>query len=139
MPPSLLNQQGQMSNAEVLRIAEQAPHFLRKNPRAYSLSPLEPLLSVAESTDTWTEYENLLLACLRTGNDKAAGECLERIMFRFDEKDERVMALRGMVKEAVAADDAALEAILKEYEIVLKDNDANVVSILYSGRCRIFD
>lgn len=134
MAPSLLSQQGQMSNAEVLRVAEQAPQFLRKNPRAYTSSPLEPLLSVAESTDTWTEYENLLLACLRTGNDKAAGECLERIMFRFDEKDERVMALRGLVKEAVAVDDAALEAILKEYEMVLKDNDANVVSTSFAMR-----
>ncbi|XWW96611.1 hypothetical protein V2A60_004588 [Cordyceps javanica] len=126
MAPSLLRPQVHLSNAEALKLAQMAPEVLKSNPKVFSASPLAAMFSASETSDVWTIYENLLLACLRTGDDKAASDCLERIVIRFGPKDERVMALEGLTKEAKATNNNDLEKILKEYEAVLKENDANV-------------
>lgn len=72
-------------------------------------------------------YEKMLLSCLRTGDDKAAHICLEKLIQRFGATNERVMGLRGLYQEAVAEDDSALERILKEYNEVLAENPINTV------------
>ena len=72
-------------------------------------------------------YEKLLFSCLRTGDDKAAHNCLQKLVDRFGAKDERVMGLRGLYQEAVASNDLALESILNEYDAVLADDPVNVV------------
>lgn len=72
-------------------------------------------------------YEKLLLSCLRTGDDKAAHSCLEKLIDRFGVKNERVMGLRGLYQEAVATDHAALEKILKEYNDVIAEDPVNTV------------
>ena len=72
-------------------------------------------------------YEKLFLSCLRTGDDKAAFNCLEKLIDRFGATNERVMGLRGVYQEAVAKDDAALERILQEYNEVLVKDAVNTV------------
>lgn len=74
-------------------------------------------------------YERLFLSCLRTGDDKAAFNCLEKLIDRFGATNERVMGLRGLYQEAVAKDDAALERILQEYDEVLAEDTVNAVGV----------
>lgn len=73
-------------------------------------------------------YENLLLSCLRIGDKTSAHECLARLVRRFGDDNERIMAFTGLVKEAEAPDNAALEKVLKEYDDILAENDTNIVS-----------
>ena len=88
-----------------------------------------PFLSHPESTDVWLRYEKLFLSCLRTGDNKAAFNCLEKLMNRFGATYERVMGLRGLYQEAVAKDDASLERVLREYDEVLADDSVNTVGV----------
>ncbi|OAQ85359.1 tetratricopeptide repeat domain-containing protein [Purpureocillium lilacinum] len=126
MAPSLLQPQGRLSPAETLELAQQAPEILRRNPKAFSTSPLQLLFSAPETADLWTIYENLLLSCLRAGDDDAAHQVLERLLLRFGDKDERIMALKGLMKEAEATNDEELQKILDEYDLLLEDNDTNM-------------
>jgi hypothetical protein len=70
-----------------------------------------------------------MLSCLRTGDEQSAHLCLERLTGRFGAENERVMALRGLFQEAIAADDAALKQVLKEYENILAKDSSNMVKI----------
>lgn len=117
-----------LSNAEALKLSQQAPIILKQNPKAISTAPFASLFSATETADLWTTYENLLLSCLRTGDDQAAHQCLERIVLRFGDDNERVMALKGLVKEATAEDTAALNKVLAEYDVLLQESPANIVS-----------
>ena len=74
-------------------------------------------------------YEKLFLSCLRTGDDKAGFDCLEKLIDRFGTTNERVMGLRGLYQEAVAKDDVALERVLKGYDAVLAEDTVNTVSV----------
>lgn len=112
---------------DALHLSQQAPLLLQKP------SPtLGALLSFShtsnETPETWTLYEKLFLSCLQTGDDKSAHLCLERLADRFEPSNERLMSLRGLYREAVAEDDAALTHILKDYEDVLAEDPVNAVS-----------
>ncbi|KAG8413230.1 hypothetical protein J3458_012817 [Metarhizium acridum] len=135
MAESLLQPVGSLSPAEVLKLAQKAPEILRQNPKASSASPLSSLFSTPETADTWTIYENLMIACLQTGDDEAANECLGRIVTRFGDSHDRVLALNGLFKEATASNNAELEKILEEYEALLQQNDASIVSGTLSQAC----
>lgn len=74
-------------------------------------------------------YEKLFLSCLRTGDDKAAFNCLEKLIARFGATNERIMGLRGLYQEAVAKDNAALERVLQEYDEVLAEDKVNTVCV----------
>lgn len=126
MEASLLQPQGRLSAPEAFKLAQLAPTILRRNPKAVSQSPLAALFSAPETADLWTSYENLLFACLRTANDDAAQECISRLVTRFGEENERIMALKGLVQEAQASNHKELEDILKEYDAVLKDTPGNI-------------
>lgn len=128
MAPSLTRPQGHLSPADTMHLAQQAPTILRNNPKAVSASPLSSLFSAPETADLWVIYENLLLSCLRTGDEEAAIECLARLVKRFGTNNERIMALQGLVKEATAENGEALRKVLKEYEDILEENAANIVS-----------
>lgn len=54
---------------------------------------------------------------------------MERIVKRFGDENERVMALKGLVKEAEAPNDEALDEILKEYSKILTSNNTNIVCL----------
>ncbi|EXJ79083.1 hypothetical protein A1O3_08584 [Capronia epimyces CBS 606.96] len=111
--------------AAVLRIAQKAPSVLAK---ASSVSTIFPasIFSSADSTELWQDVEQLLYACLRSGDDESAFLCVERLSDRFGADNERVMALRGLYQEAVAKDDAALRTILEDYTKVLQENPIHV-------------
>jgi hypothetical protein len=109
-----------------LRLSQQAPTSLKK----YSSSSAFPLfLAASDNADQWGTYEQLLLVCLRTGDDKTAHLCLDRLTERFGPSNERVMGLRGIYQEATAKDITSLEAVLSEYEKTLAENPVNVVSL----------
>ncbi len=67
-----------------------------------------------------------MLSCLRTGDAESAHKCLERLSGRFGAENERFMALRGLYQEATAHNDQELEAVLKEYDTIIKHEPANI-------------
>ena len=129
MAPSLIHPPSHLSPAEALHLSQQAPTVLQSLPAYVSSSPLFALFSAKETPDVWIKYENLLLSCLRTGDERSAHQCLERLVTRFGAKNERVMALEGLLKEAGARDNAELEEVLKEYDEILSQDGTNVVSL----------
>lgn len=129
MAPSLLHPPGQMSPADALQLSQRAPAVLQSSPSFVSSSPLLAIFSASESADLWMQYENLMLSCLRTGDQQSAHQCLERLIRRFGDDNERVMALKGLLKEADAADDAGLGIVLKEYDDILAEDSTNIVSL----------
>ncbi len=121
------------ANSEALSLSQETGPYLQKHATTgTSIVPI-PLISYPESTETWLMYEKLLLSCLRTGDDKAAHLCLEKLIERFGATNKRIMGLRGLYQEAVADNDAALERILKEYGEVLAEDPVNTVRPLSSG------
>lgn len=108
--------------SSALHASQQAPAFLQN-----SFSSWAPL-TAAETSDQWATYEYLLLVCLRTGDDKSAHLCLNRLTERFGPANERIMGLRGLYQEATAKDASTLQSILQEYDNILNDNAVNVVS-----------
>ncbi|KAI0866198.1 tetratricopeptide [Xylaria cubensis] len=126
MSSSLLHPPGHLPPATALHLSQQAPSILENSPGAISTSLLQSMLSTSETQELWTKYENLLLSCLRTGDDTSAHQCLGRLVNRFGDDNERVMALTGLLKEATAPDDATLDVILQEYEQILQGNPTNL-------------
>ena len=116
--------------AVALQLSQQAPVTLRSTPSAISSYSFSTLWSAAETPELWTEYENLMLSCLRTGDEQSAGVCLERLTERFGAENERLMALRGLFQEAIAKDDATLKQVLEEYETILTKDPSNMVGVL---------
>lgn len=133
MAPSLLHPPSHLSPAAALQLSQQAPAVLQNSPSTISSAPLADLFSTSESADLWLRYENLLLSCLRTGDEHAAHQCLERLVARFGDNNERVMALKGLVKEADASHNGDLEKVLREYDSILAENSTNIVSACLVG------
>ncbi|KAF2149878.1 hypothetical protein K461DRAFT_287639 [Myriangium duriaei CBS 260.36] len=120
-PPAYLTPQA------TLQISSQAPKILKSlRPSTIPLPYPLSLLVNTESPEKWQTYENLLLACLKTGDDQNAFLCVEELIARFGEDNERVQALLGVYKEALAKNDADLVKILEEYEEIIKSNEGNM-------------
>ncbi|RYO81594.1 hypothetical protein DL764_009736 [Monosporascus ibericus] len=117
---SLLRPPSHLPPATALKHSQLAPSILENTAGAVSNSTLQSLLAPSETPELWTTYENLLLSCLRTGDDEAAHRCLERLVKRFGDENERVLALKGLLKEAEAEDDATLEPITKRRVALLR-------------------
>ena len=114
-------------HSQALTISQRTDDFLRRNASVGTLRIPIPFISSPESTETWTHYETFLLSCLRTGDDKGAFLCLEKLIERFGATNEKVMGLRGLYQEAVAIDEATLRKILQEYDEILAEDPANTV------------
>ncbi|ODH33879.1 hypothetical protein ACO22_03242 [Paracoccidioides brasiliensis] len=125
LPPDLQMALDSPDPRTVLRLSQQANSFLKAHPAQQPSFPFS-MFAAAETPELWATYEQLLLACLRTGDDEAARQCLERLSKRFGPANERIMALKGIYEEALAQDKPALEKILMGYEKVLKENPVNV-------------
>ncbi|KAI0430835.1 tetratricopeptide [Xylaria sp. FL1042] len=125
MSSSLLHPPSHLPPATALRHSQQAPTILENSPGAISTSIIQSMLST-ETQELWTVYENLMLSCLRTGDDESAHQCLGRLVNRFGNDNERIMALKGLLKEATASDNAALESVLQEYDQILQENPPNL-------------
>ncbi|EJT77584.1 tetratricopeptide repeat domain-containing protein [Gaeumannomyces tritici R3-111a-1] len=126
MAPSLLHPPGDLSPAEAYSLYKKAPSELRDSPESISASPLLSLLSAPETPELWIKYENLLQLCLRAGDDVAAHRFLERLVKRFGDDNERMMAWKGLIKEATAKNNGELEAVLKEYDSILAAEPNNI-------------
>ncbi|KAL9123080.1 MAG: hypothetical protein Q9187_000357 [Circinaria calcarea] len=110
-----------MPHTDAVRFSQNAPRYLEKQGNLQTSTILSFLLA-KETSEVWMNYEQLLLSCLRTGDDKSALLCLDSLIGRFGVDNERVMALRGLYQEVVAEDETALEKVLQEYEnVVLQD------------------
>lgn len=127
MSSSLLHPPAHLPPSVALQLSQGAPALLRTIPSSISSYSLKSLFQAAETPELWTIYENLMLSCLRTGDEQSAHLCLERLTHRFGADNERLMALRGLFQEAIAEDPAALEKVLKEYETILKNDPSNMV------------
>jgi hypothetical protein len=116
------------SHYDALQLSQRAPEYLAKEAAAQAGLSI-PLLSATESAELWLTLEQLLLSCLRTGDDKSAHVCLEKLTRRFGRENPRVMALWGLYQEAIAKDNAALQLILEEYVSVLSADPTNQVRV----------
>ncbi|KAK5142563.1 hypothetical protein LTR04_002185 [Oleoguttula sp. CCFEE 6159] len=125
MSVDLLQPPTHLPPSTAVRVSQQAPRFLQSHSSTYLPYPLS-LLTTSETQETWQTYENLLLSCLRTGDDRSAHICLERLTQRFGEKNERVLALRGLYEEATAESEEALEGVLRGYEALLQEDPTNM-------------
>ncbi|KAF2098946.1 tetratricopeptide repeat protein [Rhizodiscina lignyota] len=114
-----------ISPSTAVHLSQQAPQILQSSSSLSLPYPLS-LLTSTETQETWMTYENLLISCLRTGDNEAARRCLDELLSRFGEKNERVMALQGMYEEAVAENDKELGAVMQSYEAVLKEDPTNM-------------
>ncbi|CZR57889.1 uncharacterized protein PAC_07778 [Phialocephala subalpina] len=126
MTSSLLHPPAHLPPTVALQLSQQAPILLQSTPSSISPYSLSSLWSAAESPELWMTYENLMLSCLRTGDEESAHLCLERLTARFGAENERLMALRGLFQEAISDDDAALKQVLEEYEAILKKDSSNI-------------
>ena len=129
MSSSLLHPPGHLSPAVALKLSQAAPSVLRNAPSSSGTYSISSLWTAAETPELWITYENLMLSCLRTGDEESAHLCLKRLTERFGDNNTRLMALHGLFQEAVAKDDAALKQVLEEYERVLANDPSNIVSV----------
>lgn len=120
---SLLEPPASISPQQSLALSQKAPAFISSQ-STWSLPYPLNLLVNNESQEKWTSYENILLGCLRTGDNQSAYLCLEDLTDRFGKQNERVLALTGLYKEATASDDKELDAVMDWYEAVLKEDPA---------------
>ncbi|KAL8857046.1 MAG: hypothetical protein Q9178_006338 [Gyalolechia marmorata] len=109
------------SHPEALTVSQQAGKYIRQDGSSASSIPI-PFRSKSESAEQWSTYENLLYSCLRTGDDKAAHLCLEKLGGRFGTNNERVLGLRGLYQEAMAEDKSNLLQVLHEYDETLAED-----------------
>jgi len=122
----LLHPPSHLPPATALQNSQRAPAILENSAGSISQSLVGSLLAAPETSELWTTYENLLLSCLRTGDDEAAHKCLARLVNRFGDEHERIQALIGLVKEAEAKDTATLTIILGEYDEILRETATNI-------------
>ena len=125
MSADLLQPPAHLPPSDSIRVSQQAPLFLQSQAGIRLPYPLS-LLSTSESQEKWQAYENLLVSCLRTGDDKSANACLQELTTRFGATNERVQALSGLYQEAVAEDDEALAQVLVSYEDIVKEKPVNM-------------
>lgn len=107
-----------------LHLAQQAPAILGQDSGSAASSS-------ADTVEYYARIEQLMLACLRTGDDQSAQTCLNRLSLRFGPSNERIMGLSGLYEEATAKDQAALEKCLQGYNDTLSQSPVNVVSRLW--------
>lgn len=127
MSSSILHPPANLPPSVALQLSQQAPALLSKTPSSIAPYSLSSVYAAPETPELWTTYENLMLSCLRTGDQQSARVCLDRLLTRFGGSNERLMALQGLFQEATAESDADLQRILKEYDAILKSDPANTV------------
>ena len=129
MSLALLEPPTNSSPQTALYLSQQAKPFIASQATWLSRLPWPLSLFInTESQEKWAIYENIFLACLRTGDNASASACLDELTSRFGDSNERVAALNGMYREATAVDHKALSAVLAHYDEVLRE-DPRVFSI----------
>ena len=115
-----------MSSMGALQLSQKTPQFLKED-NTSRIASYVPYLSVSESPDLWSNYEQLLISNLQIGDDKSALLCLNKLISRFGATNERVMALRGLYRETTAEGEVTLDQVLQEYESILLGDPTNIV------------
>ena len=129
MATSLLEPPSNTSPQIALQLSQQASTFLKSQSSWLSSLPYPlNLLINTESQEKWQTYENIFIACLRTGDNESAHLCLEELTDRFGKANDRVVALQGLYQEATAKNDGELQEVMKGYEEVLK-KDPTIFSV----------
>lgn len=126
MSSSVLHPPSHLPPSVALQLSQQAPALLANTPPSISPYSVSSFLAEPESPELWTTYENLMLSCLRTGDEQSAHKCLERLSNRFGYDNERLMALRGLYQEAMAQNDSELQKVLQEYNDILEADPSNM-------------
>ncbi|KAK5137675.1 hypothetical protein LTR08_007970 [Meristemomyces frigidus] len=104
-------------------LSQQAKSFFTAQATWLSALPYPLNLFVnTESQEKWATYENIFLACLRTGDNDSAHRALEELTARFGKVNERVLALQGLYQEATAKTQQDLEEVMMQYDVILKDD-----------------
>ena len=127
MSESLLEPPTDASPHTSLNLSQKAPGFYRSQ-ASWSLPYPFSLLFNTESQEKWQIYENIFLACLRTGDNESAYIYLEELSKRFGKTSDRVKALQGLYLEATAENQKELDGVMRHYEDTLKD-DPTIFSI----------
>jgi tetratricopeptide (TPR) repeat protein len=130
MSTSLLQPPTNASPETALTLSQRAKYFITSQSSWLSSIPYPLSLFInTESQEKWQIYENVFLACLRTGDNDAANVCLEELTNRFGKgNNDRVLALQGLYEEATAKDDRELGEVMQSYNNILKE-DPTIFSI----------
>ncbi|OBT54004.1 hypothetical protein VE04_06025 [Pseudogymnoascus sp. 24MN13] len=126
MSSSILHRPADLPPSVALQLSQQAPALLSTTPSSIAPYSLSSVYAAPETPELWTTYENLMLSCLRTGDKHSARVCLDRLLSRFGESNERIMALQGLYREATAESDSDLQKVLTEYDSILKGDPGNM-------------
>lgn len=123
MSTSLLQPPTKSSPQTALHLSQQAKTYFNSQSSWLSALPYPLSLFInTESQEKWQIYENVFLACLRTGDNSSAYLCLEELTDRFGKKNDRVLALQGLYKEAMAKDTKELQEVAMWYHELLKED-----------------
>ena len=115
----------QISPQLALQISQKAPQALKNAPSKPLPWPLS-LVSSEDTEETWATYENLYLSCLRTGDDKSARAILDKLISRFGDQNERVMAYQAMYAESRLESEMDQESLLKDLGYLLEADPTNM-------------
>jgi ER membrane protein complex subunit 2 len=118
------------SNPETsLTLSQKAKSFFTSQSSWLSSVPYPISLFInTESQEKWQIYENIFLACLRTGDNQAAYLCLEELTDRFGKTNDRIVAMQGLYQEAMAKDSKELAEVMNSYNEIVKE-DPTIFSI----------
>lgn len=123
MSTSLLLPPTNSSPQHSVQLSQQASIFLQSQSSWLSSLPYPLNLFIkTESQEKWQVYENIFLACLRTGDNDTAFKYLEELTARFGQTYDHVVALHGLYQEATAEDEKELQKVLKMYQDLLQDD-----------------
>lgn len=129
MSTSLLVPPTNSSPETSLTLSRRAKAFFNTQNSWFSSLPYPLSLFInTESQEKWQIYENIFLACLRTGDHEAAYLCLEELHGRFSKDNDRLLALQGLYQEATANDNKELMEVMNKYNDVVKE-DPTIFSI----------
>ena len=129
MSTSLLLPPTNSSPETSLTLSQRAKSFFSSQSSWLSSVPYPLSLFInTESQEKWQIYENIFLACLRTGDNEAAYLCLEELTDRFGKGNDRIVALQGLYQEGTAKDNKDLVEVMESYNEILK-SDPTIFSI----------
>jgi len=122
---NLLSPPAHIPPQTALALSQKAPLVLASTPTSSLPWPLSLLFS-RETPESWTIYENLLYAALRTGDEASARAVLARLENRFGDHNERIITLRAIYNEATAQSDRDLDKVFAGYEKILREDPTNM-------------
>lgn len=113
------------SPQQALSVSQLAPQIIKNAPSRPLPWPLS-LISSQDTEEHWAMYETLYLSCLRTSDDRSAKALLDKLIARFGDQNERVMAYQAMYAEARADNEKEQASLLKDLEALLDADPTNV-------------